>query len=431
MSSKIAILSGLLTIVPLAGFAKPLVTSSEDNLARVCLARVEAPDRLVRACDAALMDARLTQSQRAELIVARADGYLWQSHYDKAVEDYRTATNINALSVDAWNGLGWALWELNDDQGALEAFEQSLVIEASVQGLGGKAALARRLGIIDNIEARALLGAALAIDPDYIWAVRELAWSHFEDGQFAEALAQFEEALDIEPRDVNARYGMGRSLVSQGNPEEALAWFNDILLDAPDDFGAMVYRIIALRDLDRNAQALRFSDRLIEAYPERATGYIQKAKSLMGLERRQDAIDTYVAAEELVGPDNALLYWHADTLTEDGQFEAALAVIERAVGLDGADHSDHLLKSYIALALKDYSLARSAAEASLAMGSQDPWAHYYIAITLIHEGDTENGMRRFDLAIQSGLPADRIGAFASELVDAGRYFEAAQLRLKY
>jgi tetratricopeptide (TPR) repeat protein len=202
-------------------------------------------------------------------------------------------------------------------------------------------------------------------------------------------------------------------------------------MDAPEDFSTLAYRIIALRRLDRNAQALRQADRLIEAFPDKSSGYIERGQALMALGRRGDAIRTYSEADGKLGPNNAVLYWYADALSADGQFENALAVIDRGIALAGADYSDHLLRSYIALELQDYPLARTAAEASLATGVEDPWAHYYIAISLVHEGAASEGMAWFEKAIATGLPADRIGAFASELVGAGKWVEAAQLRLKY
>ncbi len=431
MKLLLLLVPGLMAVSAMPLSAKPLVTSSEDTLARVCLSRQDDAGRIVQACDAALTDIRLTQNQRAELLVARGDGYIWQNLYHEAETSYREATHINPSEVEAWNGLGWALWELEGEQAAFEAFNRSLSIAASVQGLGGKAALARRMGRISNDQAREMLQAALAIDPDYIWAVRELAWSFFEDNRFSEAGTQFQEALNIEPRDVNARYGLGRTKMSLGQTEDALGLFNDVLLDSPKDFATLVYRIIALRELDRNAQALRFSERLILEFPDHTSGYVQKSKSLLSLERRHDALQSFEHAEAALGPNNTILYWYADTLIIDGQLDKALAVIDRGLALEGADYSDYLLKSYIALEMGDYTLAREAAETSLATGVNDPWAHYYIAITLVNSGDVLGGMQRFDLAIASGLPADRVGAFATELVGAGKYVEAAQLRLKY
>ena len=411
--------------------AKPIVTSSEDTYARICLARSETPARIVQACDAALVQAGLTLKQRVELMIARGDGHVWQDQYTEAVASYRAATEIDPMTVEGWNGLGWALWETEGIEAAHGAFDTSLSIDVSVQGLAGKAGAARRMGLIDNSEARQMLNAALTIDPDYIWAVRELGWSNMDDGRYAQALASFDTALDIEPGDINARYGKGRAHLAKGDGDVALEMFNDVLMDAPQDFPTLVYRIITLRKLDRNAQALREADRLIEAFPERSSGYIEKGQALIALERRAEAIETYARAETALGPNNAILYWHADALTIDGRFKEALAVIDRGLDLDGVDYSDHLLRSYIALELEDYALARAAAEASLATGVNDPWAHYYIAITLVHDGEVTDGMKRFDEAIAAGLPADRVGAFATELIGAGKYVEAAQLRLKY
>jgi tetratricopeptide (TPR) repeat protein len=397
----------------------------------LCLARDGAPERIVALCDLALLEARLTRHQRASALVAQGDGFLWQDDHSRAAIAYREAVAINPADTEAWNGLGWSLWETEGEAAALAAFDHSLSIGVTVQGLGGKAALARRLGQIDNVTAREMLRAGLAIDPEYIWAHRELAWSHFEDHDYGAARKAFRAALVIDPRDENARYGLGRVHLAAGNAEGALSAFNDLLTDAPRDLAALVYRIVALRNLERNAQAVRMADRLIETYPDRSSGYVEKGQALVALERRAEALDTYREAEARLGPDNAVLYWYANLLAEEGRLQEAVVVIDRGLAQSGVDHTDHLLKSYIALELGDYPTARASAEASLAMGSDDPWAHYYIAITLVHGGAVTEGLARFDHAIAAGLPAERVGAFATELVGAGKYVEAAQLRLKY
>ena len=429
MRAVIGLLAAGFLASPLS--AKPLVTSSEDTVTRVCLARSESPSRVVNACEMALAQASLTRSQRVDLIVARGDGYLWMDQYAAAIESFREAIALDGAKMDAWNGLGWTLWEAEGDAPAYEAFDASLDIGVTVQALGGKAATGRRLGALTNDEARALLVAALSIDPDYLWALREIGWSYLEEGNAERAAEEFTAALEIEPMDINARYGLGRVEFLRQNAEGALGYFNSVLADAPDDFPTRVYRIIALRDLDRNAQALREADRLIVDFPTKSSGYIERGQALLALGQRAEAIENYADADARLGPNNAVLYWYADALAIDGQFKAALDVIDRGLALSGADHTDHLLRSYIALELGDYQTAEHSAEASLALGGDDPWAHYYLAITLIHRGDVEQGLARFERAIAAGLPEDRIGAFASELVGAGNYVEAAQLRLKY
>ena len=161
---RISAFAACLAASPLV--AKPLVTSSEETVARICLAREVMPARIVEACDAALSDAGLTLSQRVELITARGDGFLWSDRDEEAAVSYREAISIDPNAVDAWNGLGWSLWETEGDAAALEAFDASMSIAVSVQGLGGQAAVGRHAGRIDNAQARDMLRAALTIDPD-------------------------------------------------------------------------------------------------------------------------------------------------------------------------------------------------------------------------------------------------------------------------
>ena len=411
--------------------AKPLITSSEDTHARICLARDEPTHRLIEACTAALSEPSLTQGQRVDLLVAQGGALLWDDQDAKAEAAYHAAIALDSTSTPALNGLGWTLRDSDGDAAAFDVFEQSLAIEPSARGLAGKASTGRYSGVLSTQEARDLLMAALAIDPEYAWAIREIAWSYFDDDKYSAAQASFNDALALDPDDTNAHFGLGRSSLRAGDPEAALEHFNTLLGIAPDDYYARVYRIVSLRRLDRNAQALRDADRFIEDHPTKSAGYVQKGRALMALERRAEAIAVFRDSESKTGPDNNLLYWYADALTYDGQMQEALGIIDRALELDGADASDHLLKSYIALELKDYSMARDAAEASLDTGTDDPWAHYYVAICEVHSGDVSVGLSRFDQAMETGLPDDRVGAFARELIGAGKYVEAAQLRLKY
>lgn len=411
--------------------AKPAITSSEETYAQVCIDQERSLDRLLEACTAALSEPSLTTNQRADLLVALGDVYSWQDDDLRAKAIYEQALELNPLNVTALNGLGWVVRVTDGDAAAMDVFERSLASQVTVQGLAGKASTAREVGAIDGATSREMLRAALAIDPTYLWALREIAWSLHEDGDYAASAAAFEEALAQDADDDNALYGLARVQLRMGEPDAALENLNRVVAGAPEHFAALVYRVIALRDLDRNAQALREADRVIEIYPNRTSGYIEKGLALMALERRAEAIETFAAADTKLGPDNALLYWYADSLIYDGRLNEAMGVIDRAIALEGANHSDYLLKSYIALELENYPVAKQAAQAALGTGVNDPWAHYYIAITLVHDGDMDGAMTRFAEAMEGGLPGDRVGAFASELVSAGKFIEAAQLRLKY
>ncbi len=423
------LISAFAATLPVA--AKPLITSSEETLARLCLAQEEAPERLVEACEEALAAPDLTDDLRADLLVGLGDALSFAGRDEEAVPYFEAAIALVPSSARAHSGRGWSLRAIEDDAAAYEAFGAALEAETTASALAGRAATGRVIGAMSGAEAREYLEAALAIDPDYDWARREIGWSWFDEGGNEEALAVFEDTLARFPADVNAAYGAGRALLRLEEAEDALYYFNLALDGDPEDLGARIMRIIALRLLDRNAQALRDADRLIADHPDLPAGYVQRGLALVALERRSESLETFEAAEAAVEPSNSLLYWHADTLYYDGRYEEALELIRRATTLDGADSSDYLLMAQIALELEDPSVAAEAAETALELNPKDAWGQYYAAVAMVRSGDSGGGRARFDSAMAAGLPQEQVGQFARELIAAGAVSLAVQLRLRY
>ena len=183
--------------------------------------------------------------------------------------------------------------------------------------------------------------------------------------------------------------------------------------------------------MDRNAQAVRQADQIIADHPERTGGYIERALALSALERRYEAHITLRFAETKLGASNALLYWAADVLSDDGQYEAALGAIERALKLDGAGSADHVLKAYIAIEMDRHELAIEAADAAIALNAESPWAHFYRAVGQARSGDIASAVDAFDSAMDLGLGIEYVTDFAEELYAAGKVDLIAELRRTY
>ncbi len=429
---KVLVAAASLTLLTATtGLARPALPISDDTYARVCLALEQSAERLLNACQIALEQPGITDVLRYDLQLSLGAIHQWNSDYQASIDAYEQALQIKPLSTEALSGIGWALRDLGQPDEAYAKFTQALAVDVTASALMGQAAVGREIGEINNDAARDMLSAALAIEPHSGFAQREIAWSYFEDGAVDLAIAAFEKRLNEDPDDVNARFGLGRAALRSEEPAWALTQFNRVLELDPNHTGGRSERLQALRQLDRNAQALSESDLFIEDHPDLTDGYIQRALALSGLERRAEALNTFEQAEAKLGPSNVLLYWYADTLAYDGRFTDALNTIDRALDLEGADASDHMLKSWIALELELYREARDSAEAALELGGEDPWAHFYAAVALVHTESTDEAVTRFQTAMATGLPEDIVGFFAEELVRAGDFVGAAQLRLKY
>lgn len=420
--------AGLICLTATTALSRPIVTSSEDTYARVCLSLEGPTTRLLHACETALGEPGLTTGLEYDLLLALGAIHQWNNDFRLSLDAYEQALGIRPMSVEALNGIGWALRDLGRLDAAYTAFSDAMDINVTAQALMGKAAVGREIGALTGEEARHMLSAALAIEPDGGFAQREIGWSFFDEGAHEMAITAFEQRLDADPSDINARFGLGRAAMRSGEPAWALTHFDRILQQDPDHVGTRSERMQALRQLDRNAQALREADRFISDHPELTDGYIQRGLALSALERRSEALATFEAAEAELGPSNVLLYWYADTLAYDGRLDDALSAIDRALAFEGADASDHMLKSWIALELELYREAQASAETALEIGGEDPWAHFYAAIALVHTESTETGVTRFQTAMASGLPEDFVSFFAEELVRAGDFVGAAQLR---
>ncbi len=84
----------------------------------------------------------------------------------------------------------------------------------------------------------------------------------------AEALASFDKALAINPRDAGALYNRGIALQDLKRPAEALTSYDQALAIKPDDSDALYNRGVALRDLKRTAEALASFDQALAIEPD-------------------------------------------------------------------------------------------------------------------------------------------------------------------
>ena len=94
----------------------------------------------------------------------------------------------------------------------------------------------------------------------------------FEDGEYARALASYDEALKENPGHIHALRGRARSLMELGRSAEAMAAFDDAIARAPD-FGATYANRGVLNDrLGHYQKAIEDYEHALALDPELAEG---------------------------------------------------------------------------------------------------------------------------------------------------------------
>ena len=116
-------------------------------------------------------------------------------------------------------------------------------------------------------EAVAALERAVALDPDFGFAVNQLAYAHAMSGDFEEALRLFERYAALSPGDANPLDSMGETYIRMGRLEQAAAKYREALELKPDFYSscpALLYIACLGEDY---AQAYHWADEFGERAP--------------------------------------------------------------------------------------------------------------------------------------------------------------------
>ncbi|WP_282151892.1 tetratricopeptide repeat protein [Ruegeria atlantica] len=411
--------------------AKPLLTNSQETYVSACLDQSDTPERIIEICQHGLGDVGASDRQRIEMLDKLAWAYYDLDDMDQADDAF---AEILALNPDAELGLrgrAWVYYNRDDYAAATALFRQAVSRKPNASNMAGLAASARRAGEMDFADFEEMMQTALALNPEYTWAMRELAWKLVDHNRQDEALSLFRAASELDPYDPNAEYGVAFLLSEQNDWEAAFDHVSRALELKPDFVTALSRRSLILLMLDRPKQALKDAEAVIEAEPDDTDGYVRKARALSDLGQRSQAHEVLELAESRVGPGSYLLYWRASLLADDLEYEAALFHIRRSVALEGADRFDHRLHADIALGLGYTDEARDAIDQALGLYPDGEFERYTNALVLLAEDRFDAAESMFDSATAAGLHQDYLGDFLAALVAEGRFMQAIKMRARY
>jgi pentatricopeptide repeat protein len=148
----------------------------------------------------------------------------------EAVTEYQRALAADPKHVKSHNNLALALVELDQLEEAAGHFRASLEVEPKAEIYSDLGFIMARLGRSD--EALADYREALALDPDCASAHFNLAVSFVQAGRFGEAESHYRKALPGRPT-AETHNGLGYVLVRQGRADEAIAEFRKAIDASP------------------------------------------------------------------------------------------------------------------------------------------------------------------------------------------------------
>lgn len=182
-------------------------------------------------------------------------------------------------------------------------------------------------------EAVAQYERALILNPDYVEAHNNLGVILNSQGRRADAIAHFERALALRPGYADAHGNLGSALVEQGRIADGTAHFERALVLDPGHLNAHNSLGLALAAQGRIAEAIPRFERVLALDPAHASAHHSLGVALMTQGRPADALAHYERALEL-NPNHADLHNNLGVaLMAQGRSAEAAAHYERAVAL--------------------------------------------------------------------------------------------------
>ena len=123
--------------------------------------------------------------------------------------------------------------------------------------------------------------------------------THYNARRYQEALAAYEQAIRLDPDDVDAYINKGNALDELKRYQEALDAYEQVIRLDPNDFDAYIYKGMALDELKRHQEALAAFDQAIRLDPDYAGAYYNKGITLEKLGEKREAKRAYKRARQL------------------------------------------------------------------------------------------------------------------------------------
>ena len=256
---------------------------------------------------------------------------------DEARAQYARTVAIDPKMSEAYLNLGMLLLDKQEDAAAIAPLRKAVeLLPAESRPRYLLAVALDRSG--DRAGAAESFEALIHLDPNDITALDYLGWAALRKGKPDEAEARFRRALEVQPKEFEARRGLAQSLDAQKKPEAAGA-YREYLELKPDDSEARARLIHLLVEQQQNDVALAELDRLDAGKQPTLESLKLRADIQIAGKKWDDSIATLQQALALAPNDAQLHGGLGRILLQKRDFVAAEKELRIALRLDGKNLS--------------------------------------------------------------------------------------------
>lgn len=147
--------------------------------------------------------------------------------YNRSLEIYNKALEVNQSIGVAWQGKGLALYKLNEYEQALESYKKAIDLGPKSVSLDSTIAAADTLMILKRYdEAINYYNDSISLKPKEVRLWNNYGKAQYYSGNFEAAFESFKKATEINPEYARAWFNRGLALFELNRYEEAVESFN-------------------------------------------------------------------------------------------------------------------------------------------------------------------------------------------------------------
>ncbi|WP_448563432.1 tetratricopeptide repeat protein [Trichothermofontia sp.] len=249
-------------------------------------------------------------------------------------------------------------------------------------------------------EALACYDEIIELQPDQAEAWHNRGTSLAKLKRFDEAIAAYQRATTLAPDYAEAWFNWGSILLSQKQPEAALRCYDQAIKYRPNYAEVWHNRGNALVQLQRYDAAIAAYERATEINPNYGDAWQNRGSVLAKVRRYPEALGCLDRAVDLKPQDVDLRFNQANLLVQLEQYEAALAAYTEVVERQPRHTAAWLNRGHVLMQLRRYQSALTCYEQACQLNPDDPDPWYRQGHALFELGRYEEALVAYDWAIQ-------------------------------
>jgi tetratricopeptide (TPR) repeat protein len=233
-----------------------------------------------------------------------------------------------------------------------------------------------------------------------VLALHHRGRAHLDRGDREQALADFNQALQLDPGFAPLYFSRGQLHALRRDPGRALADFSQALQLDPQYREAYLHRANLHAERGDQAQASADYSALLQLDPNQVQALSRRGGIYLARGEVERALADYTRALEVKPEDSSLWASRAEVHVHQGQREQALADYTQALTLDPASASVHCLRGSVYAARGDLGLALADYHQAILLSPQESQPYLQRGNLYAEQGQFEEALADYTSALQ-------------------------------